>query len=162
MNQLGNDLTKKPVSVFIWATWGLNSHGIIFSCVCTHWTSERAHPFFHASGWLSICEEVSTDLSDGKQWMRETRLLLSQSLHSTEGERWKRPWCWERLKAKGKEGGGGWDGWLASPTQWTWVWANSGRQWRTRRPGVLQFVGSKRVGYDLATELNWTKLLFSC
>ena len=40
----------------------------------------------------------------------------------------KRPWCWERLRAKGEEGGRGWDGWMASPTQWTWVWANSGRQ----------------------------------
>ena len=36
-------------------------------------------------------------------------------------------WCWKRLKAKGEEGGRGWDGWMASPTQWTWVWANSGR-----------------------------------
>ena len=39
----------------------------------------------------------------------------------------KRPWCWERLKAKGEEGNRGWDGWMASPIQWTWVWANSGR-----------------------------------
>ena len=39
----------------------------------------------------------------------------------------KRPWCWERLKAKGKGEGRGWDGWIASPTQWMWTWANSGR-----------------------------------
>jgi len=65
---------------------------------------------------------------------------------------WKRPWCWERLKAKGEEGSSRWDGWIASPTQWTWTWANSGRQFRTGKPGVLQFMGSQRVRHDLATE----------
>ena len=55
---------------------------------------------------------------------------------------WKRPWCWERLKV-GEEGDRGWDGWMASLTRWTWVWANSGRQWRTGKPGVLQAVGSQ-------------------
>ena len=49
----------------------------------------------------------------------------------------------------------GWDGWMASPTQWTWVWVNSGSWWWTGRPGVLRFMGSQRVGYDWETELNW-------
>ena len=44
-----------------------------------------------------------------------------------EPTHWKRPWCWERLRVGGKEGDRGWDGWMASSTQWTWVWANSGR-----------------------------------
>ena len=48
----------------------------------------------------------------------------------------------------------GWDGWMASPTQWTWVWVNSGSWWWTGRPGVLQFMGSQRVGHDWATELT--------
>ena len=48
------------------------------------------------------------------------------------------------------------DGWMASPTQWTWVWASSGSWWWTGRPGVLQSMGSQRVGKDWATELNWT------
>ena len=52
----------------------------------------------------------------------------------------------------------GWDGWTASPTQWTWVWVDSGSWWWTGRPGVLQSMGSQRVGYDWATELNWTEL----
>ena len=69
---------------------------------------------------------------------------------------WKRPWCWERLKA-GEEGDDrGWDGWMASPTQWTWVWVNSGSWWWTGRPCVLQFRGLQRVGHDWVTELNWT------
>ena len=54
-----------------------------------------------------------------------------------------RPWCWERLKAGGEGDDRGWDGWMASQTQWTWVWANSGRQWRTGKPGVLQSMGLK-------------------
>ena len=69
----------------------------------------------------------------------------------------KRPWCWERLKVGGEGDDRGWDGWMASPTQWTWVWVNS-RSWRwTGRPGVLQSMGSQRVEYDWATELNWTE-----
>ena len=66
--------------------------------------------------------------------------------------------CWEGLGAGGKGDDRGWDGWMASPTQWTWVWVNSGRWWWTGRPGVLWFMGSQRVGHDWATELNWTKL----
>ena len=50
----------------------------------------------------------------------------------------------------------GWDGWMASPTGWTWVWVNSGSWWWTGRPGVLQFMGSQRIGHDWVTELNWT------
>ena len=51
----------------------------------------------------------------------------------------------------------GWDGWMASPTQWTWVWVSSGSWWRTGKPGVLQSMGSQRVRLDWATELNWMK-----
>ena len=65
---------------------------------------------------------------------------------------WKRPCCWERLKAGGEGDERGWDGWMASPTQRTWIWANSGRWWRTEEPGVLQSMGSQRVGHNLATE----------
>ena len=67
----------------------------------------------------------------------------------------KRPWCWERLRA-GEGDNRRWDGWIASPTQWTWVWVDSGSWWWTGRPGVLRFTESQRVGHDWATELNWT------
>ena len=68
----------------------------------------------------------------------------------------KRPWCWERLK-RGLEGDvRGWDGWMASPTRWTWVWASSGSLWWTGKPGVQQSMGSQRAGQDWATGLNWT------
>ena len=68
---------------------------------------------------------------------------------------WKRPWCWERLRAGGEGGNRGWDGWMASLTQWTWVWVDSGSWWWTGRPGMLRFMESQRVGHDWATELNW-------
>ena len=72
---------------------------------------------------------------------------------------WKRPWFWERLRA-GREGGNrGWDGWMPSPTQWIWVWANSGRWWRTGRPGMVQFLTSQSDMSDkqeTTTETNTT------
>ena len=69
----------------------------------------------------------------------------------------KRPWCWERLRAGGEGDDRGWDGWMASPTQWTWVWVGSRNWYWTGRPDVLWFVGSQRVRHDWATELNWTE-----
>ena len=51
----------------------------------------------------------------------------------------------------------GWDAWMASLTQWMWVWVNSGSWWWTGRPGVLRFIGSQRVGHNWATELNRTQ-----
>ena len=63
----------------------------------------------------------------------------------------KRPWSWERLKA-GEGDNRGWDGWMASPTQWTWIWAKSVRQWRTEGPGVLQSMGLQRVEQDWVIE----------
>ena len=69
----------------------------------------------------------------------------------------KRAWCWEKLKV-GREGDDrGWDGWMASPTQWTWVWVDSGSWWWTGWPGVLWFMRSPRVGHDWVTEVNWTE-----
>ena len=58
---------------------------------------------------------------------------------------WKRPWCCARPKAGGEGDNRGWDGWMASLTLWTWVCASSGSWWWTRRPGVLQSMGSQRV-----------------
>ena len=64
---------------------------------------------------------------------------------------WKRLWCWEILRAvEGDDRG--WNGWMASLTQWIWVWANSGKLWWTGKPGILQFMGSQRVRHDLVAE----------
>ena len=71
---------------------------------------------------------------------------------------WKRPWYWERLRAGGEWDNRGWDGWMASLTQWTWVWVDSWSWWWTGRPGVLWFMGSQRVRHDWVTDLNWTNM----
>ena len=81
--------------------------------------------------------------------------MLWYSIRLKEVTHLKRPWCWERLKAGGEGDDRGWDGWMASLTQWSWVWVNSRSWWWTARPGVLQSMGSQRVGHDWATELNW-------
>ena len=67
---------------------------------------------------------------------------------------WKRSWRWERLKAGGEVDNRGWDGWMASLTQWTWVWVSSGSWWWTEKPGMLQSMGSQRIGRNWETELN--------
>ena len=66
-------------------------------------------------------------------------------------------WCWEGLGAGGEGDDRGWDGWMASLTQWTWVWVHSGSWWWTGRPGVLRFMGLQRIRHDWVTELNWTE-----
>ena len=78
------------------------------------------------------------------------RLILWKNLNKLFG------WCWEILKAGGGGDNWGWDGWVASPTQWTWVWVNS-RSWRwTGRPGVLWSMGLQKVGHHWVAwnELN--------
>ena len=70
-------------------------------------------------------------------------------------------WCWEGLGAGGEGDDRGWDGWMASPTRWTWVWVNSRSWWWTGRSGVLEFMGSQRVGHDWVTELNWRMIILS-
>ena len=66
----------------------------------------------------------------------------------------ERPWCWERLKVGGEGDNRGWVGWMASPTQWMWVWASSGSWWWTGRPVMLQSMGLQRVRHDWVSELN--------
>ena len=109
------------------------------------------------------CKEIQPVHSEGDQpWVffggndaKAEAPVLSLAASCEELTHWKRHWCWEGLGAGGKGDDRGWDGWMASPTQWTWVWVNSGGWWWTGRPGVLRFMGSQRVGHDWATELNW-------
>ena len=63
----------------------------------------------------------------------------------------------QRLKAKGEEGDRRLDGWMASPTQWTWIWVNFRSWWWAGKPGVLQSMGSQRIGHEWGTQLNWTE-----
>ena len=92
-----------------------------------------------------------------KSWTQLKRLsrhILNLEITVTETDAGKKLWCWERLKAGGEGDGRGWDGWMASPTRWTWVWASSESWWWTGKPGVLRFMGSQRVGHNWVTELT--------
>ena len=88
----------------------------------------------------------------------QTLINLTPKLKNVVLSKLKGPWCWERLRA-GEGDDRGWDGWMASPTQRTWVWVNSGSWWWTGRPGVLRFIGSQRVGHDWATEVKWLLII---
>ena len=87
--------------------------------------------------------------------------LQSLATWCKELTHWKRPWPWERLKA-GEGDDRRWDGWIVSPTRWTWVRASSESCWRTGKPGMLQSMGLQRVGHDWVTELtDWFWLIIS-
>ena len=111
------------------------------------WTTGRSNQ--------SILKEMSPEYS-----LERLKLKLQYFGHLMQGmTHLKRPWCWERFKARGEGDDRGWDGWIASLTQWTQVWVSSGSWWWKGRPGMLQSMGLQRVGHDWATELNWTDWL---
>ena len=100
-----------------------------------HWTVRRCNQ--------SIRKKISPGYSlEGLM----LKLKLQYFGHLMRRADLKRPWCWERLRT-GREGDNrGWDDWMASPIQWTWVWVNYRSWWWTGRPGTLLFMGSQRVG----------------
>ena len=107
------------------------------------------------------CKEIKPVNPKGNQsWIffgrtdAETETPILWPPDCKELTRWERPWCWERLKARGEGDNRGWDGWMASLTQ-TWVWVSSRCWWQTGKLGMLQSVGSQRVRHDWVTELNW-------
>ena len=113
------------------------------------WTARRSNQ--------SILKEISPGCSlEGWCWSWNSNTLATWQEELTH---LKRPWCWERLMVGGEGDDRGCDGWMASPTWWTWVWVDSGSWWWTGRPGVLWFMGLQRVGHDWATELNWFDLV---
>ena len=105
------------------------------------WTAKRSKQ--------SILKEINLNIH-WKDWYWSWSSSTSV-IRWVEPTHWKRLWCWEVLRAvEGDDRG--WNGWMASLTQWIWVWANSGKLWRTGKPGMLQFMGSQRVRHDLVTE----------
>ena len=103
-------------------------------------TARRSNP--------STLREISPEYSLGGLMLNTLATWWEELTHL------KRCWCWERFKAGGEGDDRGWDGWMASLFQQTWVWANSRIWWWAVRPGVLQSMGSQIVGHNWGTELN--------
>ena len=127
-----------------WCSWTV----VLEKTLESHWIARRSNQ--------SILKEISPEYSLGGL-MVKLKLSISLATWCKELTNWKRPWCCERLKAGGEGDDRGWDGWMASLTQWTWVWVNWRSWWWTGKPGMLQSMGLQRVGHDWVTELNWTK-----
>ena len=110
-----------------------------------HWTARRSNQ--------SILNEINPGISlEGM--MLKLKLQYFGHLLCEELTHLKRLWCWEGLRAGGEGDDRGWDGWMASPTRWMWVWVNSGRWWWTGRAGVL----IHRVTKSQTWLSNWTEL----
>jgi len=133
---------------------------------CESWTIKKAEGWrtavFELRCWilesLLDSKEVQPVHPKGNQsWVLKLTILWPPDVKSWLI--WK-DWCWERLRAGGEGDDRWWDGWMASPTWWTWVWVDSGSWWWIGRPGVLRSIGSQRVGHDWLTELNWNFILF--
>ena len=137
---------------------------------CESWTIKKAEcqriDAFELWCWRTLespldCKEIQPVHPKGDQsWVfigRTDAEAETPILWPPDAKSWLiwRPWCWARLRV-GEGDDRGWDGWMASPTQWTWVWVKSRSWWWTGRPGVLQSMGPQRVGHDWAAELNWT------
>ena len=99
----------------------------------------------------SILKEINPEYSLEKLMLKLKLQYFGHLMRRTDSP--EKPWCWEKLKVGGEVDNRGWDGWMASLTQWTWIWVSSGSWWWTGRPGVLQSMGSQRVRDNWATEL---------
>ena len=107
------------------------------------------------------CKEIQPVHPKGNQpWISLEGLMLKLKLQyfghlMQRTDSLEKTLMWGKIEGRRRRGRQGWNGWMASPTQWTWVWVNSGSWWWTGRPGVLQSMGLERVGHEWATELNW-------
>ena len=138
----------------------------VVMCGCESWTIKKAECLridaFELWCWRRVLRVPWTARRSNQEtnltihWKDSCRSWSSNTLATwcEELTHWKRPRCWERLKAGGEGDDGGWDGWMASPTRWTWVWVTSRSWWWTGKPGVLQSMGLQRVGHDWVTD--WT------
>ena len=111
------------------------------------WTARRSNQ--------SILKEISSECSlEGVM----LKLKLHLATWCEELIHLKRPWCWERLKVGGEGNYRGRDGWMASLTQWTWVWASFWSWWWAWKSGMLQSTGSQSVRHNWSNELNWNSM----
>ena len=107
------------------------------------WTARRSSQTILKEIWVFLERTDVIEAETPMLWLLDAKNWLTGK-DPDAGKDWR----WE------EKGTTGWYGWMASPTQWTWVWVNSGSWWWTGRHGVLQSMGSQRVGHDWVTELN--------
>ena len=110
----------------------------------------QGDPTVHPKGDQSWVFTGRTDAEAPVLWPPDTKSRLIGK-DPDAGKDWRRE----------EKGTRGWDGWMASPTWWTWVWVNYGSWWWTGRPGLLWFMGLQRVGHDWVTELNRTEVTWT-
>ena len=111
------------------------------------WTARRSNQ--------SILKEISLKYSLEGLMLKLKLQYFGHQIQRTDS--FEKTLIWERLKVGGEGDDRGWDGWMPSPTQWTWIWVSSGSWWWTGNPGVLPSMGSLRVGHNWATELIHTQ-----
>ena len=144
---------------------------------CESWTIKKAEcqriDAFELWCWRRLLRDPWTARRSNQSILKESVLNIhwkdwcwswnsnTLAMWCEEPTHLKRRWCWERLKVRGEGDDRGWDGWMASPTLWTWFWVGFGSWWWTGKPGVLQSTGSQRVEHDWAKELNWTEWIVS-
>ena len=143
----------------------------VVMCGCESWTIKTTERWRIDAFWTVVlektlespldCKVIQPVNSKGNQsWifigMTDAEAEATQLQHFStwckDLTHWKRPWCWERLKDGGEGDDRGWDGWMASLTRWTWVWASSGSWQWTAKPGVLWSMGLQRVRHHWVTE----------
>ena len=109
------------------------------------WTARRSNQ--------SILKEISPEQKLEESIMKLKLQYFGHLMGRTDS--FEKTLMLGKIEGRRKGDHRGWDGWMASPTQWTWVWVNSGIWWWTGRPGMLQSVGLQRVRHNWVTELNW-------
>ena len=113
------------------------------------WTARRSNQGNQL--WILI-GRIDAEVETPVFWSSDANSWFIGRTGAEELTHLKTPWCWEKLKAGGKGDDRGWDGWMASPTRWTWVWVNSGSWWWTGKPSMLQSMGLQKS----ATTEHWT------
>ena len=138
----------------------------VVNCGCESWNIKKAEhrriDAFEVWCWRRLLRVPWTERGSNQSILKGIspefsleRLMLNEELTD-----WKRPWCWDRWRSGGEEDNREWDGWMASLTQRTWIWASHVSWWWAGRTHLLQSMGSQKVAHDWET--NWTELKLNC
>ena len=135
---LSNQLSFLTIELWYWRRF-----------LCVPWTARISNQ--------SILKEISPEYSLEGLMLKLKLQYFGHLMWRTDS--FEKTLMLGRLKVGGEGDNRGWDGWMASPTQWTQVWVGSGNWWWTGGPGMLQSMGLQRVGHDWVTDLNWLAII---